>query len=142
MQPPPKPGRGWTAFSVIGIALWVAAMVLAGVLSDDPTDPKPTLIAFVAGGSLFFGLMFAAALWQQLRWRAEDPESRFGKRVAIGYSITGAVVTGLGLAAIARAGFVGGSVAVFIVPLVAIVVVWALVAVVLLRRYSARGDLG
>ncbi len=94
------------------------------------------MTAFVAGGVLFFGAMFGGALWQQLRMRAESGEARFGKRVAVGYSITGAIVTGLGLAAIWRGGIQGEDAAIFIVPLVAIVVVWAVAAVVILARYS------
>ena len=125
--------RGWLAFTLIGIALWVGAMVLVGVINDDPT---PTLVAFIAGGVLFFGAMFGVALWQQLRSRAESDEARFGKRVAVGYSVTGAVVTALGLAAVWRAGIQDEDASIFIVPLVAIVVVWAGVAVLLVRRYT------
>ena len=132
----PQPGRGWVLFSAIGIPLWIGAMVLAGVVNDDPSDPTPTLVAFIAGGVLFFGGMFGAALWQQLRANAESGEARFGKRVAVGYSITGAVVTALGLAAVWRGGIQGENTAIFIVPLVAIVVVWAIAAMLLLRHYS------
>lgn len=127
--------RRWTAFTVVGLLLWIGSTVLAGVLADDPTDPGPTLTAFVAGGALFFGLMFGAALWQQLRWRADSGEARFGKRVAVGYSIAGAVVTGLGLAAVWRGGIEGEDASVFLVPLVAIVIVWAVAAALILRRY-------
>ena len=132
----PRPGRGWTLFSAIGIPLWIGAMVLVGVINDDPSDPGPTLVAFIAGGVIFFGLMFGAALWQQLRMRAESDEARFGKGVAVGYSITGAVVTGLGLAAVWRAGIEGEDAGVFLYPLVGIVIAWAVVAVLLVRRYS------
>jgi hypothetical protein len=69
--------------------------------------------------------------------RAESEEARFGKGVAVGYSITGAVVTGLGLAAVWRAGIQGEDATVFIGPLVGIVVVWAVVALWLIRRYSS-----
>lgn len=132
----PKPGRGWIWFSAIGLPLWIGATVLASVTNDDPSDPTPTLVTFVVGGALFFGLMFGGALWQQLRWRADTGEARFGRGVAIGYSITGAVVTALGLAAIWKAGIQGENAAIFIVPLVAIVVVWAVAAVLLVRRYT------
>lgn len=124
------------AFTLIGLALWIGAMVLVGVINDDPSDPGPTLVAFIAGGVVFFGAMFGAALWQQLRMKAESDDARFGKRVAVGYSITGAVVTGLGLAAIWRGGIQGEDASIFIVPLVAIVVVWAVAAVLLLRHYA------
>lgn len=93
----PQAGRGWILFSAIGIPLWIGVMVLVGVLNDDPSDPGPTLVAFIAGGVIFFGLMFGAALWQQLRMRADSDEARFGKGVAVGYSVTGAVVTGLAM---------------------------------------------
>jgi hypothetical protein len=129
--------RGWTAFTFVGLPLWIGATVLAAVLNDDATDPGPVLITFVSGGALFFGLMFGAALWQQTRMRADSSEARFGKGVAIGYSVTGAVVTALGLAAIWRGGIEGEDVGVFIVPLVAIVAVWAVVALMLVRRYSS-----
>lgn len=132
----PRPGRGWILFSAIGIPLWIGVMVLVGVLNDDPSDPGPTLVAFIGGGVIFFGLMFGAALWQQLRMRADSDEARFGKGVAVGYSITGAVVTGLGLAAVWRAGIQGENAGIFIGPLVAIVIVWAVVAVLLVRRYT------
>lgn len=133
-----RSNRRWVWFSAIGIPLWIVAMVLAGALNDDPADPTPTLVAFVAGGTIFFGLMFGMALWQQLRWRAEGEEARFGRGVAIGYSITGAVVTGLGLAAVWRAGIQGDDATVFLAPLVGIVVIWAMVALWLVRRYSGR----
>lgn len=132
----PSTGRGWLWFSAIGIPLWIGVTVLASVTNDDPSDPTPTLVAFVIGGGLFFGLMFGGALWQQLRMRAESGEARFGRGVAIGYSITGAVVTALGLAAIWKAGIQGEDASVFIVPLVVIVVVWAVAAVLILGRYN------
>ena len=137
-----RSNRRWTLFSAIGIPLWIGAMVLAGVINDDPADPTPTLVAAIAGGTVFFGLMFGAALWQQLRARAESEEARFGKGVAVGYSITGAVVTGLGLAAVWRAGIQGEDAAIFIVPLVGIVVVWAGVALWLVHRYRSTPQPG
>jgi hypothetical protein len=131
-----RSGRGWVWFSAIGIPLWIGATVLATVTNEDPTDPAPTLVTFVVGGALFFGLMFGGALWQQLRMRADTGEARFGRGVAIGYSITGAVVTALGLAAIWKAGVEGENAAIFIVPLVGVVVLWAIAAVLILGRYS------
>lgn len=141
MRSPSSRGRGWTAFSLIGIAVWIGGTVLVGVLSNDPTDPGPTLTAFAVGGTLFFTAVFGAALWQQLRWRGTDPKRRFYKRVAIGCSLTGIVVTGLGLAAIWQQALGGGDPRVFIYPLVGIVVVWAVAALAILRRVRAQGDL-
>ena len=52
------------AACLLGIAAWIGVTVLAGALADDPTDPKPTLIAFAAGGTAFFGAMFGYSLWR------------------------------------------------------------------------------
>ncbi len=129
--------RGWAAFSLVGIALWVGAMVLASVLSDDPTDPGPTLTAFVAGGAIFFGLMFGGALWQQVRTRPASSRHAWLRKVGIGYTLAGIAITALGLAAVWRAAE-GEEVAVFIVPLIAIVVVWAVAALIILRKLGAE----
>ena len=68
----PNPGRGWTAFCLGGIALWIGITVLVTVLNDDPSDGTPTLLAFAAGGAVFFGVIFGYGLWRT-RPRA-DPE--------------------------------------------------------------------
>jgi drug/metabolite transporter (DMT)-like permease len=127
--------RKWAVFSLAGIVLWVGAMVLAGVLSDDPTDPGPTITTFVVGGAIFFGLMFGAALWQQLRSKP-SAAAPWVRPVAIGYTLAGIAVTGLGFAAVWR-GADGHDVGIFIYPLVGIVVVWAAVALAILRRIDA-----
>jgi hypothetical protein len=134
MEPSPA-GRAWTAFSLIGIGLWIGITVLVGVLDDDPTDGRSTLIAFVSGGAAFFALMFGAALLQQLRWRAESDEGRFGKRLAIGYTLAGIVVTALGLGWIWASGVGDADPRLFYWPLIAIVVVWAGVALWALNHY-------
>ena len=54
----PNPGRGWTAACLAGIALWIGVTVLVTVLNDDPSDGTPTLLAFAAGGAVFFGAVF------------------------------------------------------------------------------------
>jgi hypothetical protein len=131
-----RPGRGWIAFSAIGIPLWIGATVAAAVINDDPSDGGPVLKTFAVGAAVFFGLMFAGALWQQLRWRAEGSEARFGKGVAIGYSVTGAVVTALGIALLWQQAVGGGDPRVFLYPLIGIVAVWAVAALLLVRRYS------
>ena len=58
------------AACLLGIAAWIGVTVLAGALADDPTDPEPTLIAFAAGGTAFFGAIFGYSLWRTRR-RAE-----------------------------------------------------------------------
>jgi hypothetical protein len=122
----------WTAFSLIGIALWIGATVAAAVLNDDPADPAPVLTAFVTGGGIFFALMFGGALRTQLRSRPEGEAGKFWRRVAVGYTVAGATVTALGLAAIVHGGIGGGNVGIFIYPLAGIVAAWALVALGLL----------
>jgi hypothetical protein len=132
----PSARRAWTAFCLIGIGLWIGATIAVTVINDDPSDGKPTMIAFLTGAAVFFSLMFGIALVQQLRWSAKTPEQRFGRRVAIGYTFAGVVVTGLGLAAIWTGGEDGsGDAQIFLYPMIAIVVVWAGVALVLLRHY-------
>ena len=134
MEPSAISRRAWTVFSLVGIALWIGVTVLVGALEDDPTDGGGTVLAFVAGGAVFFSLMFATALVQQLRARAEGPEARFGKRLAVGYTLTGTVVTALGLGAISI-GSDGDDVSALAYPLIAIVVIWAGVALCALNRY-------
>jgi hypothetical protein len=133
----PSSRRAWTAFSLIGIGLWIGVTIAVTVINDDPSDGKPTMIAFITGAAVFFSLMFGIALVQQVRWSANTPEQRFGRRVAIGYTLAGIVVTALGLAAIWAGGEDGSSDArLFLYPMIGIVVVWAGVALWLLRHYD------
>jgi peptidoglycan/LPS O-acetylase OafA/YrhL len=134
MSSPPRGSRGWAAFSLIGIGLWVGVTVLVGVITDDPTDPGPTLIAFAAGGTLFFGLMFGAVAWTQFRRTPSDPEARSSAWIARVYTLLGISVTALGLAAIWQQAIGGGDPKVFIYPLVAIVVIWAAAVPFTLRK--------
>jgi hypothetical protein len=129
-----RQSRFWALFTFVGLAVWIGATVAAAVINDDPADPGPVLIAFVAGGGTFFALMFGAALREQIRSRPAGEQGRFWRRVAIGYTVTGAVVTALGLAAIIHGGIGGGDPRAFIYPLVGIVAVWALAALLLLNR--------
>ena len=46
--------RGWMWFSLIGIGLWVGLTVAVAVINDDPADGRPVLLAFGAGGAVFF----------------------------------------------------------------------------------------
>jgi hypothetical protein len=55
-------GRGWVAFCLLWIALWIGATVLVAVVDDDPSDGRPVLLAFATGAALFFGTMSGVAL--------------------------------------------------------------------------------
>lgn len=144
--------------SLSGIAIWIGATVLAGVVSDDPTDPRPTLLTFAAGGAAFFGLIFAAALLQTrdrpdpqldalLAELAIEPElgrhraARIGvlRHVARAYILLGAVVTALGLAAIVQEALGVGSPRTTLTVTVVIVVAWAL-AIPLILRWARRAS--
>jgi hypothetical protein len=150
--------RGWGAFCVIGIAAWVGATVLAGVLNDDPSDGRPVLLTFAAGGAIFFGIVFGVALWQTrtqddpeldalLEELALEPVAGGGRAAAIGgmrrvaraYILLGIIVTFLGLAAIVQEGLEFGSPRGTLYAMVAIVVAWA-AAVPLVIRYANRAS--
>ena len=145
-----------------GIALWIAAGVIPGVLADDPTDPAPTLIGFAAGGTVFFGLVFGWSLWktraapdpeldallrelslgQPDEWRANVTASaiRSSRRVVQAYLVLGAIVTGLGLSIMVQEALDVGSTRITVYAIVAIVVVWAAAVPAILgwaRRSSA-----
>src|ERR671917_553663 len=83
MEPSPRERRGWLIFTVVGLALWIGATVAVTVVNDDPSDPDPMLKAFVIGAGCFFGAMFGAALFQQVRRESTSSEARFGKGVAV-----------------------------------------------------------
>jgi hypothetical protein len=148
-----SPGRGWTAACLLGIALWIGVTVLVTVLNDDPSDGTPTLLAFAAGGAVFFGAVFGYGLWRT-RPRS-DPEldllldelaieprtsastaTQIGamRRVARVYLVLGAVITALGLFAILEQGLGFGSVGATIGAIVVITVLWALAIPFVLRR--------
>lgn len=145
--------RNWKRFVIGGIAIWISAMVLTAVINDDPADGTPVLIAFAAGGGLFFGAVFGVALWQT-RARAHPELDRVYSELAIEpapapsasralaatrsvariYLVLGAIVTGLGLIAIVQEAFGFGSATVTLYALVAIVVAWAVAVPLVLRR--------
>ena len=104
------------------------------------------MLAFAAGGAVFFGLVFGAALWQTRPRR--DPEldmllheltlenapagrhraAWIGgmRRVARTYIVLGILVTALGLSAVVQEGLEQGSARSTLIAMVVIVVVWAL----------------
>jgi hypothetical protein len=113
----PNPGRGWTAACLLGIALWIGITVLVTVLNDNASDGTPTLLAFVAGGAVFFGAIFGYGLWRTrprsdpeldllLGELAIEPRTAQGtaaeigtmRRVARVYLALGALITALGRA--------------------------------------------
>jgi hypothetical protein len=136
--------RRWTAACLLGIAAWIGVTVLAGVLADDPTDPKPTLIAFAAGGTAFFGAIFGYSLWR-VRRRPEpeldallrelslepggsaDIAASIGapRRLVQAYLVGGTVVTALGLAAIWQEALDAGSPRLTLYALGVVVIAWA-----------------
>jgi hypothetical protein len=152
-----RPGnRGWAAFSLVGIALWVGATVLVTVLNDDPADGKPTLLTFAGGGAAFFAVVFGLAWWQT-RPRTDPeldallaelsldpgaaPRSARAiagmRRVARVYILLGALVTALGLIAILQEGLGVGSARATLIAMVVIVVAWAAAVPFVLGRARA-----
>jgi hypothetical protein len=148
--------RGWAAFSLIGIALWVGVTVLVAVVGEDPSDGGDVALAFAGGGAAFFTVVFGFAWWQTrprtdpeldalLSELSLDPVAGPGRAAAIGgmrrtaraYIALGALITALGLAAIAQEGLGVGSPRATLFAIVTIVVAWAAAVPLVLRR--ARG---
>ncbi len=150
--------RGWAAFTLVGLALWIGATVVAAVVNDDAADPRPILLTFAAGGAAFFGVVFGVALWQT-RPRS-DPEldallaelavepaatrlraSLIGtmRRIARAYIVLGIVVTALGLLAIVQESGDEGSATTTLGLMVGIVVLWAL-AIPFVIRFANRAS--
>jgi hypothetical protein len=117
--------------------------VAAGLIADDPSDPRPTLLAFASGGALFFGAMFAGAWWQTRPRPHPELDALLAElsvspatggtaalavmgRVARAYIALGAIVTALGLVAIVQEGLGFGNPRLTLGVMVAIVVVWAM----------------
>lgn len=101
-------------------------------------DPTAILLTFAAGGTVFFGLMFGAALWQ-LRHPAAPGRATFWRRVARAYLLLGIVVTALALAAIVQASLGVGSPEITLWVTAGITFVWALAVPPLLRRAADDG---
>lgn len=136
--------RRWMAACLLGIAAWIGVTVLAGALADDPTDPKPTLIAFAAGGTAFFGAIFGYSLWRTRRRPEPELDALLGelslepgggagiaasigasRRLVQAYLVGGIVVTALGLATIWQEAFDAGSPRWTLYALGVVVVAWA-----------------
>ena len=145
--------RGWAAFSLVGVALWVGVTVLVAILNEDPSDGRPVALAFAGGGAAFFGAMFGIAWWQT-RPRSDpeldalvaelslDSTASPGSARAIGgmrrtaraYIALGAVVTALGLAAIVQEGLGAGDPKATLIAMVVIVIAWAAAVPLVVRR--------
>lgn len=141
----PDNSKAWKWFCLIGIGLWVGLTVLAAVLNDDPSDPRPVTLTFAAGGAVFFGLIFGISLWNTRAKKFPDLEllsaelsiepELGGRRVARlatmrlvarCYLVLGMLVTGLGLAAIVQETLGAGSARTTLTVMIVIVVLWAL----------------
>lgn len=156
---PQLASRWWLAGCLAGIALWIGVTVFVAARYTEPGKSRPATLAFAIGGAVFFGVLFAVAGVQmrrsQLRARTDlyqrlalTPVStatirraaRGTSRIGYTYLGFGAVVTGLGLAAIAAADS-RWSEWLFRVML-ALVVLWLVYMVFALRRvYSASDEL-
>jgi len=152
----PRGARAWKVFCLTGIALWIGVTVLAAVLNDDPSDPRPVTLTFAAGGAIFFGLIFGISLWNTRTKKFPDLELLYaelsiepelgGNRaaqlgtmrfVARCYLVLGMLVTALGLAAIVQESVGVGSARTTLTVMVVIVVLWAL-AIPLVLRVARR----
>ncbi len=148
--------RAWAAFCLIGIALWIGATVAVAVINDDPSDGRPVVLTFAAGGAAFFGIVFAVAWWQtrprtnpeldalvaelslQPQMAPRSARAIGGmRRVARAYIALGALVTALGLAAIVQEGLEAGDPRTTLYAMVGIVVVWAAAVPFVIRRANA-----
>jgi hypothetical protein len=148
--------RWWTACSVIGIALWIGATVWRATQLEPGDDPTPILRTFAIGGGVFFGLMFGAAALQVVVTRRRSTSALYHRlalepvapdalrhatrgtaRLAFVYFGFGAVVTGLTLVGIGSGD--DRNMRLMMTIAIALVVVWAVVALVVLRRLPTLG---
>lgn len=145
--------RGWTAFAVLGLAGWIGVVIAVGVTHGSSNDGTAVTTAFVSGGAVFFSLMFGGAivhmrrlqrrsrhqLYERLAVTPMEPGSlrratRPMYRIGYVYVAFGAVVTALGLAAVA----VGSDAEHWLlIVMVALVVVWLGYAACALSRAVA-----
>lgn len=143
--------KWWFAGCLVGIALWIGVTVAVAARYGGPGDSRPGNVAFAIGGAVFFGVVFTVAAVQmrrtQLRGRNDLYErlaltpvspatirraSRGAHRIGYGYLVFGALVTGLGLAAIAASDtrWSRG----FLLAMLGLVVLWLVYMVYALRR--------
>lgn len=76
-------GAGWAVFSLVGVAGWIGATVVAAVNAEDPSDPEPILRTFALAGGVFFGLILGAAALQ-VRRSGSRVNERLYRRLALG----------------------------------------------------------
>jgi hypothetical protein len=152
--------RRWGLFTAVGLGVWIGVTVLVGATQDDPTDPGPTLIAFAAGGTAFFGCVFGAALWHLrprrnpeldalLRELVVEPGSEHltargieaTRRIAFFYVLGGILVTALGLAAVWQQALDVGDPAKSLLAIAVLVGGWALATrTIVSRAFRASGQ--
>jgi hypothetical protein len=106
--------------ALVGLGLWIGAIVIVGARYSTPADSSPTTTAAVIGGAVFFGCLFVAVgvntarskhgatpeLYERLALTPvpRDALRAMGRRarmIGYGYASFGAIVTALMLAAIA-----------------------------------------
>lgn len=151
----PTASRWWLVGCLLGIALWVGVTVIVGSRYGGPSNPRPGSIAFAVGGAVFFGVVFAVAavgmrrsqytsrseLYDRLAVAPVDPSTirratRGMYRIGYTYLAFGALVTGLGLAAIGFGDDDGGS-WMFTVMIVLIVLWFGYMLFALRRVYTS-----
>lgn len=104
----------WTVFSLLGLALWIAGIVVAMLRAGNPNDGSAARLAAGVGGAIYFALLFGAAAIGMRRSQSAVTHHLYERlavhpvdRSAIGAARAGMRKFGfiyLGLAAIVTAG--------------------------------------
>ena len=156
---PQLASRWWLVGCLTGIALWIGVTVFVASRYTEPGSSRPATLTFAIGGAVFFGVLFAVAAVQmrraQLRARTDLYQrlalmpvsaatirraARGASRIGYVYLAFGAVVTALGLAAIAAAESRWSEW--LFRAMLGLVVLWLVYMVFALRRvYSATDEL-
>lgn len=145
----PRAPKGWTALTLGGIGAWIGVTLIAATRVE-PGDDQLVTNTFAIAGAVFFTLVFGFGfiqlrrsssrvrtdLYERLAVRPVSREAlrasvRGSNRIAAVYLSFGAVVTALGLLAIAARDEMESR---LLVVIVVIVVVWMFVAVWALTR--------